>query len=182
MIGALVGFACGLAATAAGARALRRQARGVEPIDRCPRVAIVLYVTDDTEGGVIDRTTGGLGFSHACLDACEVDSLGRKLLIDARSEYGVTRRPRAEYGDREYAEIVLSGEDAAHVYGCARAKVGRMIDLGTYVCSEFVVSCLPDDIAKHVRNFRSSRGPGVVSPNQIAAAFGATPGEEVIVQ
>jgi hypothetical protein len=62
------------------------------------------------------------------------------------------------------------------LYGAARSLLGATYDVaggGGYVCSEFVTSCLPEALAKHVRAHKLYQAPGgFITPNQIAVAFG----------
>jgi len=187
MIGFLTGAAVALAGATVGARALRRQ-RGERyaAAARDPRceVAIVLFAPADPAAVLIDRTTGSLGFSHAAIQGCEVTVEGEPLLLDCQAGLGVTRRPESVYGGRRRSYVVLLGPAAAELYGCARARVGAdFAPAGDgYLCAQFVAGCLPADLRRRVEGARSFAGPGgIPTPNQIAAAFGVRPGQDVVV-
>lgn len=190
MIGFLLGAGTAISGTFALSRALRRRERdAIDAVGTDPtcEVAIVLFAIDGTlASGGIDAMTGGLGFSHVCLQSCEVDDEGEALLIDCRPGRGVHRSRLAAYDGRRRARVILTGPAAAEMYGCAKGRVGADFTpenrSGGLLCSQLVASCLPRDLASRVAAQRRYSGPGgLVSPNQIAAAFGAAVGQDVVV-
>ena len=124
----------------------------------------------------LDVTSGYLGFSHCYIDAFERDAKGVPLVIDCLPAQGVHRRPASTYDGRDQVRIVLPGALGAELYGAARSLLGATYDVaggGGYVCSEFVTSCLPEALAKHIRTHKLYQAPGgYITPNQIAVAFG----------
>lgn len=145
--------------------------------DRCG-VSIVLFgAGPDVESRMIDLATGGRGFSHVALDACEADERG-PLLIDCRPGEGVHRRPLSDYGDRPRVHVYLGATEGAEVYGCIRGRIGAPFDtLGlvaprtgpgrSVVCSQLIDECLP----ARLRDRIPRRAGRTVSPNDLAAAF-----------
>lgn len=190
MIGFLMGAGTAIGSTFMLSRALRRQEReALEAVGRDPacEVAIMLFGTDGTMVSMgIDATTGGLGFSHVCLRGCEVDDEGDALLIDCRPGRGVFRSRLAGYEGRVRSQVILTGAVAAEMYGCAKGRVGADFtpenNAEGLLCSQLVESCLPRDLASRVAGQQRYSGPGgLPSPNQIAAAFGVRPGQDVVV-
>ncbi len=190
MIGFLMGAGTAIGSTFMLSRALRRQEReAIDAVGRDPacEVAIVLFGADGTVASRgIDAVTGGLGFSHSCLMGCEVDDQGDALLIDCRPGRGVYRSRLAVYDGRVRSQVILTGAAAAEMYGCAKGRVGADFtpenSADGLLCSQLIASCLPRDLASRVAGQRRYSGPGgLVSPNQIAAAFGVPPGQDVVV-
>lgn len=189
MIGFAMGAGAAIAGTFALSRSMRRKERNaIEAVGRDPtcEIAIVLFATDSPVGEVIDATTGNLGFSHCVLKGCEMDEQGRPLLIDCLPGRGVHRAHASAYEGRRRSNVILTGAVAAEMYGCARGRVGADFTPENngkgLLCSQLVASCLPRDLASRVAAQRRYSGPGgLVSPNQIAAAFGARPGQDVVV-
>lgn len=177
----IVPFVLGVATTI-GAISFARRRPGMERhsvagYDPTCAVSIILFSAIDKAGGVIDSNTRGAGFSHAAIDGCEVTDDDEPLLIDARPGHGVFRRPLSDYEPRPYGRIVLVGNEAAEFYGCARARVGLPFDPLYSNCSQLVYSCLPRHLQVRVDAAARFRGPGgMVSPNQLAHAFGACVG------
>lgn len=178
MFGFALGAGVALAGVAAASGAMRARpgpllrAAGYRP--QCT-TSIVLYATHDVPSRVIDAGTGSLGFSHVAIDGCEVDAQGRDLIIDCTRVHGVRRRPVSVYENRAQVRVELTGAPAWELYGCARAKLGLDFDpsgRSGYLCAQLVHACLPMGLRRRVESFRDYAGPGVVSPNQIAAAFG----------
>ena len=188
----LVGIVMGIGATVAALAALRGQGSpgaevdGVRP--SCG-VSILLWEPASVEGRSIDAVTGGVGFSHVALDACEVDSQGASLVIDCRPAVGVTRIPLYDYGERKPTRVWLPLMAGRELYGCVRGRIGLPYDalglvlpktgpVGGVVCSQLVFECMPDSLRKKVPPWPPSRP---VAPNDLARGFGAVPGGEDIV-
>ena len=188
----LVGVMMGVGATVAALAALRGQGSpgaevgGVRP--SCG-VSLVLWEPASIEGRIIDAATGGIGFSHVVLDACEVDSQGASLVIDCRPAVGVTRIPLYDYGERKPTRVWLPLMAGRELYGCVRGRIGLPYDalglvlpktgpVGGVVCSQLVFECMPDSLRKKVPPWPPSRP---VAPNDLARGFGAVPGGEDIV-
>lgn len=134
----------------------------------------------------IDAGTGALGFSHVAIQGCEVGPGGVPLLVDCTPGRGVHRRPESDYGDRPRGRLLLTGPGAGELYGCSRARVGADYGPfpgdGGFMCAQVALDCLPAHLRERVRAMGRYSGPGgVVSPNQIAAAFGVRPGRVVVV-
>jgi hypothetical protein len=154
------------------------------------RVSIVLLAPrrGDRESLLIDRATGGHGFSHAVIDGCESDEIGRPVVIDCRLGSGVVRRPWVDYEGRKASRVWLPTVDGAEAYGCARGRIGVPYDLlglafpssgprSGLVCSQLVTECLPARLRAQIHPMRR-----VVAPNDIARAFGITaPGQHAEV-
>lgn len=188
-IGFLLGVGATVATAAAGAAAFRRRQREhLEPVARDPAcaTAIVLFAPDGSVGSrAIDATTGRLGFSHVALQGCEVDADGRPLVLDCQVGEGVTRRALSAYDGRARSTVYLPGPAAAEAYGCMRARVGLDFNPGRrdgWTCGQIITDCLPGELRGLILGARRYAGPGgLVSPNQIGAAFGARPGQDVVI-
>lgn len=188
----VVGMMMGIGGTLAALAALRGRgspgvaAEGVRPA--CG-VSILLWEPTSIEGRIIDAATGGVGFSHVALDACEVDAEGTSLVIDCRPALGVTRVPLRDYGDRGVTRVWLPLVPGRELYGCIRGRVGLPYDalgvvlpktgpVGGVVCSQLVFECMPPSLRKKVPPWPSSRP---VAPNDLARGFGSVPGGKDIV-
>ena len=184
----MIGFAIGIAAatmgTALGAKAIRRRhhterLRAEGYAQHCT-VGLLFFVPDTATGRAIDRTSGSLGFSHVAIDGCEVDSEGRRLLIDCQAGQGVTRNLVSDpsYVNRPHVRVELMGPKAFEFYGCARAKVGLDFDPSLrsgLTCAQLVYECMPRTWQEAVDGWRQYGSPAdLMSPNQIAAALGLT--------
>ena len=177
----IVPFVLGVATTIGAISFARRRPgmtrHSVAGYDPTCAVSILLFAANDTVSNAIDQNSRGVGFSHAAVDGCEVTDDDVPLLIESRANRGVFRRPMSEYGSRPYARIVLAGVEAAEFYGCVRAHVGHPYDPLYSNCAQLVYSCLPRNLQMRVDTAARFRGPaGIVSPNQIAQAFGACMG------
>ena len=147
-------------------------------------VSILLVVTGRNPASqLIDRLSGGLGYSHAALDACEHDDRGRPIGIDCRPGWGVVRRPLVEITEgRGVTRIRLPLVEGRELYGCVRALVGQRFDglgllrpsstEGGLVCSGLIYRCLPARLKAQVQLPRGRP----VAPNDLAAAWNARPG------
>lgn len=144
------------------------------------RISVVFFAPTRLPN-MINDASGGEGFSHVAIDACEVDDDGDHLLIDCQPGTGVHRRLESAYGDRKRVRAWLSAAEGAELRGCARAKLGQPFDIvglvvpegsesSGVICSGLVWSCLPLRLQKMVPV--PDRRP--VAPNDIARAFGIT--------
>lgn len=137
-------------------------------------ISVLLFEPAGVSGQIIDRTTGGRGFSHAAIDSCELGPRGEHLVIDCSPGRGVGRRPLAELGaGRPYVRVILPITAGAEVYGCARARIGQPFT-SELVCSQLVWECLPASLRPPKPQGRP------VAPNDLAAAWGARPGSPPI--
>ena len=185
--GMQVGFAVpfvmgvGIAAMGVAATRQRRRGNGVPLAGRRPActVAMVLFAPDDTVSShAVNAYSGAGGFSHVALDGCEVGHDGEPVLLDCRPSYGMHRRPWSEYSERPHAMVLFDGDTAAELYGCARAKVGQRFDVAGEHCAGALVECLPRAVQLRVEAAPGAMF-GMVTPNQIAAAFDARVGHDV---
>ncbi|MCX4239643.1 hypothetical protein [Paraliomyxa miuraensis] len=152
-------------------------------------VSIVLFEPDGVESTLLDKATGGHGFSHVALDGCEADDQGRALLIDCRPGLGVARVLESEYGDRGRVRVWLPLCEGRELYGCVRGRVGQPYDaLGLIVpkegpvcglvCSQLVYECLPQALRGRVPAWPKGRP---AAPNDLARGFGAVLGGNDVV-
>jgi hypothetical protein len=132
----------------------------------------------------VDHRTGGLGFSHVVIDACERDETGARLVYDCFPREGVRRvRLSERYGSnhdgspRPIVRAVVPRAFGPRVRAAASALVGQSYDLLTafapsrdrLVCSLMVMRVLPREFVASVRS-SNTRHP--ISPNDLARAFG----------
>lgn len=172
----MIGFAVGCLATLA----IGTIVRGTRPVsppvvgfDGTCEVAILLYRAPPQS--LVDAHTGGLGYSHVALEACERGPHG-PMVLDCRPGLGVARIPRARaLAHRRVDRVPLPATWAAETYGAARAQVGQPFTPGHdgVVCSTWLYGALPLEARHHVDRFRRYSCAGLVSPNQLAAAFWA---------
>lgn len=188
----IVPFLLGVSATVVTALAVGNTLRA-RPVDQptpegyaasCAP-GLVFFAPASDAGRAIDVATGSYGFSHVAVQGCEVGPDGEALLVDCQVGRGVHRASEETYGDRPRGRLLLTGPAAAELYGCARAKVGADFapfrDSGAYLCGKLALECLPAELQERVRAQSRYAGPaGMVSPNQVAAAFGVRPGAVVI--
>lgn len=172
--------------TIAGLAMIGTRRPGPEPAgerDGC-EVSVLLVVTGPYAGSrLIDQLTGGLGFSHVAVDACEVDAAGVPLVIDCRPGMGVSRRPLSEATEgRGVVRARLPLVEGRELYGCLRGRVGLGFDGvglvrstaigGGLVCSGLVWECLPARLRARI----PAPADRPVAPNDFARAWGARPG------
>lgn len=183
-VGATVGVALAVGSTFAG-----RPIDEISPegqVAACAPGLVFFAPGDSVASRAIDAASGGYGFSHVAVQGCEVGPGGVPLLVDCRPGSGVHRRPETDevYQGRARGRLLLTGPAAAELYGCARARVGAdyaPFD-GGYLCARLASDCLPAELRARVAAAAQYAGPvGMVSPNQIAAAFGVRPGRVVIL-
>lgn len=186
-----MGFAVGaLTAAAALARMQgsgrpRERERVLERLPQCT-VSLVLVGVDPSSpiSTGIDAKTGRAGFSHVYLDACRVDELGRRVVIDYTAARGVHWSDASGYAARAKATIELGGELGAEVFGCVASKLGAPFRIAPLIamvendttCTGLIVHCMPPALR---RELRDRTGDRCVSPNDLARFFGVAPGDRI---
>lgn len=147
-----------------------------EPREACT-VSLVLVGVDPTSttSVLVDRLTGGDGFSHVYVDPCrELD--GEPRVIDYTVSRGVHWASPDIYAERRRVRVPLDVVTGSELWGCVRARLGRPFRVGPMAlandsvstCVGLVVSCLPGRIVERLHAFR--RGP-CLSPNTLARFF-----------
>ncbi|MBI2120222.1 MAG: hypothetical protein HYT94_01200 [Parcubacteria group bacterium] len=177
------------------------------PRDDCKCAIILFEKIAGIPGTPIDGLTGGFGYSHAAIDCCEKDAeTGEPLMIDITLSNGVHRTPLStdKYNGRKRMRIELSAEDCEEICNCMKRKVGATFDWTDFwkedgegdpdgtVCSQTIFECLPPHLQDKIREagnnmdlgfwgkLNKSHNPGLVSPNQIAQAFGAPKAGDIV--
>lgn len=146
-------------------------------------VSIVLVQSDGSAASkAIDAASGGLGWTHAALDSCEVDENGRHVGIDCRPGYGVARRPMADIvRGHPTARLRIPFPWGPELYGCVRGRLGLAYDVlglalgpggrrSGLVCSQLIWECLPIPLRQRITVPRHRP----VAPNDLARGFGVT--------
>lgn len=162
--------------------------------------AILLYKVRGRFSELVDKLTGKKGYSHTAVYGCERDGgTGAPLIIDTTLPNGVHRK-RFDcpfYAERDYYRVDLDLNDSAVLYENLVLRMGRTFDIIDFwndngpddpagsVCSQNAFECLPGHLQDRIRDavddlrlgpigqqFHDAN-PSLVSPNQIAEAFGA---------
>lgn len=148
-------------------------------------VTLLFFEPWTDAGRLIDEATGGLGYSHVAVDACEQHD-GEPMIFDCQVGEGVTRSPRARYHGRGVRTVTLASSEGAELRACLAAKVGKPYELGglfglggeeAITCANAVASCLPQRLRELVRGtpargWSAAMNPDLMSANRIAEAFG----------
>lgn len=165
MIGALAAGAVGFL----GACALARKGRRIE-IQALPRCTgyVVLFRPNDLLSRTVDRSTGGLGYSHAALDLCVQGEDGERLLVDCTIAKGVHIAPWTNYAGRQAALVPLELGETAEARGAARQLMGKPWGYapGGWTCADFVFECLPSSFGADI--------PRPITANGLAVALGVS--------
>ena len=153
-------------------------AAGTDPA--CGVCIMFLSPIDTPLSQAINNKTGKLGFSHCCIDACEVDEKGVRVCIDCTIGKGVYRAPVADVtADRKCVRVFLPLVEGKETYGCARSKVGQRYSVGSLAgaswgtgttCAEMVADCLPTRIGQAITRPHDR----ALAPNDIARFFGVS--------
>lgn len=169
----------------------------IAEVDDC-HCAILLFEASDELGRIIDRLTGGYGYSHVAIDCCEIEQeTGKRLMIEATGS-GVERSYQDRYGDRRVERIVLNIDNCDDFCNSVKAKIGQSYDIteaitmglidsdNAQICSGLAKNGLIDagsTIIEEILRRKDQMTPGSVidhgngrvfiSPNGFAEYFGA---------
>ncbi len=123
--------------------------------------SLLLFVPRNPIGEVIDKMTGGYGYSHLAIDCGEVDiPTGKRVMIEATPALGVHHAFQDQYGKRKFIRIPLreTGIDVDQYCDCIRSKLGEkysdeeILTLGLVenpakqICSDLATVCLPKEM------------------------------------
>ena len=123
--------------------------------------SLLLFVPRNPIGEVIDKMTGGYGYSHLAIDCGEVDlPTGKRVMIEATPALGVHTAFQDQYGKRKFIRIPLgkTGIDVDRYCDCIRSKLGEkysdeeILTLGLVenpakqICSDLATVCLPKEM------------------------------------
>ncbi|HEX9027844.1 MAG TPA: hypothetical protein VF823_01640 [Anaerolineales bacterium] len=137
---------------------------------------LLLFAPRNTISNLIDRLTGGYGYSHLAIDCGDVDrATGRKVMIEVTLDPGVHYAFQDEYGDRPFVRIPLLGlgMDPLRFCEAARSRLGEKYDdeealtLGALddpakqICSDLATVSLPVGIR---RDIAASHRAGLIHP------------------
>lgn len=143
---------------------------------RYKECSLLLFAPRNTISNLIDRLTGGYGYSHLAIDCGDVDAAsGRRVMIEVTLDQGVHYAFQDEYGDRPYVRIPLLGLglDPARFCEAVRSRLGQKYDdeealtLGALddpakqVCSDLATVSLPVGIR---RDIATSHQAGLIHP------------------
>lgn len=176
MIGATLGFGAGLLC---GAGALFFGVGGAQSrVDAYHDLAdetggVVLIGPGTWQGKVIDAATGRGGFAHCGLYLGMVDKGGGPLLVHCYRRRGVEITALSTFDGCLLVWIPMDHLETTHARGAAMALLGapyRGRGPGL-TCGEFVMRCLPRNVQQEIRQ---NVGHDMVTPNDLARAFGAT--------
>jgi hypothetical protein len=147
-------------------RAARPDNKGGAYLDREPPAAdLLIFVPRNEISRIIDRVTGGYGYSHMAIDCGETDEpTGRPVMVEATMGAGVAYGFQDEYGKRAFVRLRLRtiGVDVQKFCGCIRSRVGEKFDdieaisLGILdnparqICSDLATGCLPEDLQEEI--------------------------------
>jgi hypothetical protein len=134
-------------------------------IDEAREGDLLIFVPRNEISRIIDRVTGGYGYSHLAIDCGETDEpTGRPVMIEATMGVGVAYGFQDEYGKRAFVRLPLRaiGVDVRKFCGCVRSRVGEKFDdieaisLGILdnparqICSDLATGCLPQDLQEEI--------------------------------
>jgi hypothetical protein len=134
-------------------------------IDEAREGDLLIFVPRNEISRIIDRVTGGYGYSHLAIDCGEIDEpTGRPVMIEATMGVGVAYGFQDEYGKRAFVRLPLQamGVDVRKFCGCVRSRVGEKFDdieaisLGILdnparqICSDLATGCLPEDLQEEI--------------------------------
>ena len=127
---------------------------------------IYLFSPVSTIGRIVDRWTGGLGFSHAVI---RTES---GTWIDCTPKKGVHVIDPAErnYRIRPSGRVEIEGAAGAYVDHCAESFIGREYS-DAHNCGSWIVKALPPALESWVEDC-AARWRIPISPNALAVAFG----------
>jgi hypothetical protein len=130
--------------------------------------SLLIFVPRNTISTLLDKLTGGYGYSHLAIDCGEIDiPTGKRIMIESTPGLGVHNAFQDEYGEREFIRIPLKkvGVQIDEFCDCIRSKLGEPYDNGEalsfglitnpakQICSDLATVCLPQemriDIARH---------------------------------
>lgn len=141
--------------------------------------SLLLFAPRNAIGAVIDRMTGGYGYSHLAIDCGEVDApSGKRVMIEATPALGVHNAFQDQYGERKFARIPLrkTGIDVDRFCDCIRSKLGEkysdeeILTLGLVenpakqICSDLATVCLPKDMLVSMAHYYQTGFPYRLSP------------------
>ena len=124
---------------------------------------LLIFVPRNTISRVIDRMTGGYGYSHLAIDCGEIDQpTGRHVMIEATMSDVVHYAYQDEYGERPFVRIPLkkTGVNVGQFCECVRSRLGEkygdmeVLTLGILdnparqICSDLATNCLPEEMRK----------------------------------
>ncbi len=168
----------------------------IQQAENC-ECAILIFEASDELGRIIDKITGGYGYSHIAIDCCEVEKeTGKRLMIEATSN-GVERSYQDRYGSRAVERVPLLGIDCKKFCDSVKSKIGQQYDIteaitlglvdadDKQICSGLAKNGLKDagsSIIEEIIRRRGSLGKNSVivhpdgkvfiSPNGFAEFFG----------
>lgn len=100
----------------------------IQQVENC-ECAILIFEASDELGRIIDKITGGYGYSHVAIDCCEVEKeTGKRLMIEATS-HGVERSYQDRYGSRAVERVPLRGVDCKKFCDSVKSKIGQQYDI-----------------------------------------------------
>jgi hypothetical protein len=124
---------------------------------------LLIFVPRNTISRVIDRMTGGYGYSHLAIDCGEIDQpTSRHVMIEATMSDVVHYAYQDEYGERPFVRIPLkkTGVNVGQFCECVHSRLGEkygdmeVLTLGILdnparqICSDLATNCLPEEMRK----------------------------------
>ena len=124
---------------------------------------LLIFVPRNVKSRVIDRMTGGYGYSHLAIDCGEIDQpTGRHVMIEVTMSDVVHYAYQDEYGERPFVRIPLkkTGVNVQQFCECVRSRLGEkygnleVLTLGILdnpakqICSDLATNCLPEEMRK----------------------------------
>ena len=120
---------------------------------------LLLWVPRRIDSYLIDDLTGGYGYSHATIDAGEIDiPTSKPVMVETTVGQTVTRKFQDEYEQRPFVRVPLSktGVNVEQFVACVKSKMGEqydtldaitlgeIVDPAKEVCSGLAADCLPE--------------------------------------
>lgn len=140
-------------------------------IDACTAALVIVGIDGSAVARTVNRATGERGFSHAYIDPCQsVD--GEHRVVDYSVAHGVHWADPEIYAHRRRVRINLSAQQAAAMWPCVYAKLGKPLKWWRVIigeiedtCIGLLVTCLPAELQAELASLRE--GP-CLSPNTLA--------------
>lgn len=161
--------------------------------------SMLFFVPEGWMAKFSNAATGGYGYTHLAIDCCEVDTkTGKRVMIEATAQHGVSRSFQDAYGARRFIPIPLKpqGIDCEEFCDRIKSKLGQKYDFTEalskglidnpveQMCSSLAKNCLPrsliDDMVNKAKEGKLRKksivdygsGKIFVSPNAFAEYFG----------